>query len=789
MRLNRRGKSKRIRPEDIALDEFSKINKGNTLRVMDRSKERSGEKISDETGLYVPKREPENYIIEKFSPQSVKDDILPKRESLLGVDKEDYNYGKMFAVGEQYIEKETVSTFEESEYDAYDNYEDTDDYSIDSIFAENETKVKVDVDYSPESTDDNIDNENSKETLENSFNEDISNNSDNTNISSFDKQISDNIGEYSSESLDKDKTLTEKENIQQASNYDSSSSLAGEERVDLINKGYDQAAELRRKTLTGDYKEENAENNQKRRGFFDMSADEEIDPQKEALLKEAIENIKGAASAKEKLAAQREAIRLGMVDVLVDSDHSEMVRPELLDEIGFTPGGDKKPEIVKNKRFRFGRKRKKNVNIQSTEELADKEIDKTESKIVSEKPADEVNNVKKEIQVKSERKSIANKQIDGNASKSIQKGRKKKSADVKERRSDIMKDDKKRREYIIKNRNRLVKAGNDLANMQEKYDSLTDCLNDLVLFNELPIDAEKNIRNTAAMVVKYRSEKETTRKNCVMDEDIYRRMNQSEEDIPGVIRRLAENEKYSNRIKSEIDRLEQEKEDCRDESSETEDNRRRTKNISIAVMIVTIVTMGILIILQTTFEADMQIPILLFGVCAILETLGIFVQHFKSETEETANHYKLNKLIKKQNSAKVKYVNSLNAVEYIYKKYDVHSSSELLFQWEGYQKAVKARENFLNAGKRLIYYEDRLKTIFGEYGFKNTQLWVSQAEYFVEEENLVQIKEEMAAKRSKLMGRMEKCKKVMGRLDGDISVLIIKFPQYADEINKIMNEM
>ena len=59
----------------------------------------------------------------------------------------------------------------------------------------------------------------------------------------------------------------------------------------------------------------------------------------------------------------------------------------------------------------------------------------------------------------------------------------------------------------------------------------------------------------------------------------------------------------------------------------------------------------------------------------------------------------------------------------------------------------------------------------------------------MEEENLVQIKEEMAAKRSKLMGRMEKCKKVMGRLDGDISVLIIKFPQYADEINKIMNEM
>lgn len=42
-----------------------------------------------------------------------------------------------------------------------------------------------------------------------------------------------------------------------------------------------------------------------------------------------------------------------MVDALVDTNRSDMVRPELLEEMGFTPGGEKEPEIVKNKRFIF----------------------------------------------------------------------------------------------------------------------------------------------------------------------------------------------------------------------------------------------------------------------------------------------------------------------------------------------------------------------------------------------------------------------------------------------------
>ena len=66
---------------------------------------------------------------------------------------------------------------------------------------------------------------------------------------------------------------------------------------------------------------------------------------------------------------------------------------------------------------------------------------------------------------------------------------------------------------------------------------------------------------------------------------------------------------------------------------------------------------------------------------------------------------------------------------------------------------------------------------------------MSQAEYIVEDKQLSNVKKEMTDKRTKLMVRMDKCKKVIGKLDSELSVLVIKFPQYADEIKRMLREV
>lgn len=747
MKIKRRGKINRVNPVDFGLEELSKINKDDVVRTMDRSKERTGEKISSQSGLFVPKRE--EYETVKISASDEKNTVS-KRKILSDAQIEDYRYGKTFAVGEQYIDNENYQTSDyrseavysdDLEYDEYD-----DEFDIEDFFVKSEATY-----------------------------EDEINSTENINEADQATQLRELVMQTHTE----DSAVYTHEEIDVE--YTQSEIVSSDEetfKTELKEKISDNA-ELKEEIPDNaesktELKEKNSDNTELKSDVYVAYDSNEEETKKEtgADLTDVAKKIDSATSPKERLALEREAVRLGMADVLTDYDGSDMVRPELLEEIGFTPGGEKEPEIVKNKRFRFGKRKKEDIlpkeDVSLNCDVPQKEGDKEPSE-------------------SKKRSTIAEKQIIDNKNK-ISNIQKNSPASTKKKRSAVMHDPKKRREYILKNKKRLEKASEDLMNMQEKYDELTACINDIVLLEGLPVEAKKSINNTAAMVVKFRNESQKVKNNLQMDTTVYHKIDQNKEELPDVIRRLVENEKYSDKLKREIDRLENEKNQCHDISEDNVHRQKTTKNISIAVIVFTIITMLALIIVQLVTEYDMQIPILIFGMCAVLETLGIFVQHFKTETDETINNHKLNKIIKKQNTEKVKYVNAINAVEYVYEKYRVHSSSELLFQWETYQKVSQAREEYKIAGNEISYYEEHLLRLLEEYSFANPKMWVMQSDAIIEEERLAEVKNEMTNKRSKLMARMDKCKKLMGRLDSELSVLVIKFPQYADEIKKMLKE-
>lgn len=804
MKLKRKGKVSRVNPVDFGLEELSKINKDNEVRFMDRSRERTGDKISLEEGLYVPKREP--YEMIKITAS---DSDLPKRKRMSDLEREDYSFGKTYAVGEQYLDNENYNYYDYSEHFSYDDLDDNEDFSLDEFFDESYSN-SIDVYVEPDvkeaySSRNEIKDEEENITQENEFEDEngtkttVNNNEYQEILKAIDystRHFAEAVSEEkgSDEQTNDEQTSAETEAEEAEKVYDEKpvkkgyTFLSANEAADMFERTYlgmDQASNLR--TLKQKY--ENAEEVQQKE--VQQNAEEEAlqietqqykvqqnkiknDEIKEEQLRAVKENIERAANAKEKLALEREAVRLGMAEALLEADGSDMVRPELLEEIGFTPGGEKEPEIVKNKRFKFGKKNKNNQN----------ESKRAENKQTENSQRENVKPVAKS--------SIAEKKVDSDinartSSKRASTARNRNNSSQKrERRSEIMHDENKRKAYIIKNKKRLSKAKEDFEKMQEKYDSLTQCLNDMILMNSLPEDTDKNLKNTAGMIVKYRHEVDKTKSGIEMDTAIYRKMEQNKDEVPSVIKRLAENEKYADKLQNEISEIERQKSECQNVSEENVNRQRKTKNISIAVIVVTILTMIFLIVLQFALESDMQIPILIFGACVILETLGIFVQHFKTETDETTNHYKLNKLIKKQNMIKVKFVNAKNAVDFVYEKYNVNSSSELLFQWEAYQRTFQAREEFKIAGNEVIYYEDRLFVLLKEYGFNNPDVWVTNAEYLVEENQLSNVKAQMSKKREKLMIRMEKCKKVIDKLDNELSVLVIKFPQYADEIKKLL---
>lgn len=83
--------------------------------------------------------------------------------------------------------------------------------------------------------------------------------------------------------------------------------------------------------------------------------------------------------------------------------------------------------------------------------------------------------------------------------------------------------------------------------------------------------------------------------------------NANKDELPDTINRLTENEKTLDKLKKQINEIDEKKGECREETEETEYKRKRTKNISIAVIVCTFVTMAILITAQVALKLDMQI--------------------------------------------------------------------------------------------------------------------------------------------------------------------------------------
>ncbi len=443
MSLRRRRKADRIKPSDFGLEELSKINKEDTVRVMDRSRERTGEKLSDESGLYVPKREPYYYDKHKISPQNDYGENKRQRRVLSAAEKDDYNYGKVLAVGEQYNDKEDLGIRGGEDFYKYSENEDFEDdyYDIDSFFDENEGSSvhikEVVTDQAEELRkraqsaeinnlkDDVITGQNSITEKNDSREDTIAEQADRKEEISFE-----HIDAALEQILEYNKIT--KEDVSDEIPYN----------VQLNDKTEEVPYNVQHKDKTQGVPHNVQSNNfsddtQQQSGQY-MEDEEEYEPvldaEKEKLLKAAIDSIEGSASAKEKLAAQREAIRLGMVDALVDTNRSDMVRPELLEEMGFTPGGEKEPEIVKNKRFIFGRKKKKkavdevpHIDLAADDSAGISEnVNKTDaSKLKA--ANDKVPEKKKAVSKKSENKKS--------------EGRK---PEVKERRSEMMRDSAKR---------------------------------------------------------------------------------------------------------------------------------------------------------------------------------------------------------------------------------------------------------------------------------------------------------------------------------------------------------
>lgn len=347
-----------------------------------------------------------------------------------------------------------------------------------------------------------------------------------------------------------------------------------------------------------------------------------------------------------------------------------------------------------------------------------------------------------------------------------------------------------KKNYVLTRKERMDSFSQELEQLKREYRVLMEYHNDIDLLQDLPDDGTKKLRDIASVLLRLKKDRKSFQEDTtLLDDGKYLQMSRYTEDMPDVIKRLTADEMYVSRLKSEIDRLEGEKGEQQFEGKDVEENQGRMKTVCIVAMFVLLVIFAVSVILQMEFRMDMQVLMLLCGIAFAMVTLGVFIRYFNNVNRAKTAEHRLNKIISAQNKVKMKYVNAKNGVDYVYRKYQVHSASELLFQWEQFIMTKSARENYQRSGNELSYYEERLHKMLEQYRIQDPAMWLAQIEYLADEDEMNRLKKELELKIEETRRKIDSCRRAMAKTKDEVSLLAIKHPDYADAIRELMGEI
>lgn len=338
----------------------------------------------------------------------------------------------------------------------------------------------------------------------------------------------------------------------------------------------------------------------------------------------------------------------------------------------------------------------------------------------------------------------------------------------------------------------MIEKAKEISGLKEEYNTTNACLNDLILFHELPKEQQKEMKDIALNIVQLEQTKDTlVHTNKKITEAHFNQFESEQNEIPKAINRLAENEKYLLAVERDMNFLENEKLRWKIYYEDLLHEQKDVKRILILGFgIVTIIFMALLV-LQSFFYVDTKIYWIAIIFCAAL--LGFYaemkLQNNKEEKKKTnANQ---NQAITLLNKTKIRYVNAKNAVDYSREKYHVRNAKEFQSTWEKYLDAVKQREKIDTIHADLEYFEMKLKKILREYRFFQSNYWIENPKALFDKETMDRIKKELMAKKDTVYTRIEFLSKSLKRQREEMQKVMEQNKELTekDEVVKILESI
>ncbi len=351
-------------------------------------------------------------------------------------------------------------------------------------------------------------------------------------------------------------------------------------------------------------------------------------------------------------------------------------------------------------------------------------------------------------------------------------------------------DGKQRKEYVKGCLEQIAEASQELDNLQFEYNMVTSYLKDMEEIEALPPGEKAELDECARKLnaLEQESSGYAERKKRMSDEKFHQ-MERLEDEVQEGLEKLTEAEDYQELVKRDLRKLDGEKHAYMFRKNELRRIIEDTRSMTIVCVTAVLVCVAILLLLQFAFQMNTQIGYLAAAAIGAVAITAIFIKHTDSVRELAQVENGIGKIIRLQNTVKIRYVNNTHLLDYLYLKYNVSSAGELGKSWQLYLEEREERRKYQQAERELDQCQKELLHVLRRYQVKDPMIWLHQTEAILDKKEMVEIRHNLIIRRQSLRRRMDYNREVIaGKAQAEIKDLVGKYPQYAKEILGIVDQ-
>ncbi|MBE5934974.1 MAG: hypothetical protein E7262_04200 [Lachnospiraceae bacterium] len=241
-------------------------------------------------------------------------------------------------------------------------------------------------------------------------------------------------------------------------------------------------------------------------------------------------------------------------------------------------------------------------------------------------------------------------------------------------------------------------------------------------------------------------------------------------------------------IRSDLHKLEGERGNLNYERQKLLTKKSLLKYYVRLLIIVSIMLFGMFGALLYMDRLNSYVPVLITVAAIALNTIYVINAIRNNVTRLEANRQKENKLIGLFNKVKIKYVNSVKVIEYVYRKFDIKNGKQLKSLWERYLREKDRKFRFDQIMEMTGIQSETLESELDKLELEDKNLWKKNIIVFESEPHLHLVEKKLIEKKDNVKKSIENNKLVVTTGMNDIKTILNSNEAYRDEVIDILRE-